>query len=368
MKRRGSRKGSVYRRKDAATWYISYYDRRGRKRQESTGTTDQDEAAEILRKRIVAIDEGRPIRANSKLTLAQLYDDLVTDYEVNERKSLSKVKRDRRPVEDFFGPEMRVVEITGADLKEYVRARKKAGKANATIRNELAWLRRAFNLKVEEEVLTKAQVPPFPKITVKNARKTFWQTGDFRAFINAFDSKVERTIALVAYWSGWRINNVLTLKWEWVDFVHQVIEIPETKNSEGYLFAFEELKEVEDALRELRRSATSEWVFPSIRDDSKPYSYWTLRTRWDKALEAAKVPRRLRHDLRRTFARENIMAGNDRKTVMDSAGWKTSAMLDRYDIVEKGRKAQAVARRRRYLTEVLTEVGGPEEDGPTEKP
>ena len=50
--------GTVYPRKDSGFWWISYRNREGRVVQESTGTTDRQEAERFLRQRLDARDDG----------------------------------------------------------------------------------------------------------------------------------------------------------------------------------------------------------------------------------------------------------------------------------------------------------------------
>ena len=50
--------GSLYRRRDSRVWWMSYRDHNGRFRQESTGRKEKGEAEKVLRKRMVARDEG----------------------------------------------------------------------------------------------------------------------------------------------------------------------------------------------------------------------------------------------------------------------------------------------------------------------
>ena len=50
--------GSLYRRRDSRVWWMSYRDHSGKFRQESTGERERGEAEKVMRKRLVARDEG----------------------------------------------------------------------------------------------------------------------------------------------------------------------------------------------------------------------------------------------------------------------------------------------------------------------
>ena len=55
--------GSLYLRRDSRVWWMSYRDHDGRFRQESTGQRARGEAEKVMRKRLVARDEGLLPRA-----------------------------------------------------------------------------------------------------------------------------------------------------------------------------------------------------------------------------------------------------------------------------------------------------------------
>ncbi len=50
--------GSLYCRRDSRVWWMSYRDHNGKFRQESTGERERGEAEKVMRKRLVARDEG----------------------------------------------------------------------------------------------------------------------------------------------------------------------------------------------------------------------------------------------------------------------------------------------------------------------
>jgi hypothetical protein len=63
------------------------------------------------------------------------------DYQVNARKSLKRAKISVDRLREYFGP-CRALAITTDRINEYIGERQAAKAANATIRNELAALRR----------------------------------------------------------------------------------------------------------------------------------------------------------------------------------------------------------------------------------
>lgn len=76
-----------------------------------------------------------------------------------------------------------------------------------------------------------------------------------------------------------------------------------------------------------------------------------VKTAWLKARARAGVPELLIHDLRRTAARNMIRAGVPEKQVLEIVGWKTRAMLDRYNIIDERDVHSAGERMERYLAE-----------------
>ena len=149
--------GEIFKR--GRIYYIRYYDVRGRRRLETTKSTDKNEAEKQLRKRLSAKDAGVSADAAiGKLTLKEATDDVLNDYKANGRRSLPEV---RRKIElhllPYFGERRRMTSITTADMRAFIAERQREEKdddgtvtkraaSNAEINRELAALRRAFRL------------------------------------------------------------------------------------------------------------------------------------------------------------------------------------------------------------------------------
>lgn len=89
--------GSIYRRdskgpdgkkKLGKVWWLDYY-HNGKRIRESSGTTDKTEARRILQAKQGQIAEGRfNAPSADKVTFEELVDGLLTDYEINGKKSI----------------------------------------------------------------------------------------------------------------------------------------------------------------------------------------------------------------------------------------------------------------------------------------
>jgi len=189
-----------------------------------------------------------------------------------------------------------------------------------------------------------------------------------------------RPCVIVAYLTGWRmVSELLTRQWRHVDMGARWLRLEpgEGKTGEGRQFPlFPELALV---LRAQRRATNREerrlerlipWIFHHTgaplfyrakNGTLLPSAY--LRESWLAACTAAGIDGRLRHDFRRTAARDMLRAGVSVPTVMRAIGWRSEAMLRRYAIVsdgdlqggrgETGSAAPLTSPRVRGLTRVL---------------
>src|SRR5215813_1610050 len=97
------------------TWWLDY-SCEGKRIRESSGTTDRAEARRLLQQRIGQIADGKFTGpAADRVTFEDLAEMLLTDYKVNEKKSLADTERRvRKHLTPFFGGK-RAQDIKSAD-------------------------------------------------------------------------------------------------------------------------------------------------------------------------------------------------------------------------------------------------------------
>jgi len=147
MKARRKRgEGCVYLR--GRIWWIKY-SVNGKEIPESSGSDKESDARKLLRKRLGEIQLGQFIGPEAeKVTISELADDVVADYRINEQDSLDKAERFAKRFKEYFG-ECKAHSLGTDSVRKYIDQRQKEGAANSSINNETAFLKRAFNLGIQ---------------------------------------------------------------------------------------------------------------------------------------------------------------------------------------------------------------------------
>ena len=224
-------------------------------------------------------------------------DAYLQDYQVRQFRSQSTARGRIAHLTAFFGRAARAAALTTYQIRQYQLARRAAGAATGTINRETSALHRMGTLAVRAHL-------PAP-----------WQD-----------------ILDLAYYSGWRKNEILGLTWDEIDEAGGVIRLSpaRSKTLAGRILPISQ--PIADALarRRARRDPTSPLVF---HRDGIPVRRW--RTAWRTACQAAGVPTRFLHDCRRTAARNLIRASVSERVAMLLTGHKSRVIFDRYNIIHE---------------------------------
>ena len=289
-------------------------------------------------------------------TLGDLIDAYLQDYQVRQFRSQSTARGRTAHLAAFFGRNARAATVTTYQIRQYQLARRAAGAATGTINRETSALHRMGTLAVHWGWLD--TVPGFPDRLRENPpRQGFFEHPEYLA-VRAHLPAPWRDILDVAYYSGWRKNEILGLTWEEIDEAGGVIRLSpaRSKTLAGRMLPISQPIAEALARRRARRDPDNPLVF---HRDGITIRRW--RTAWRTACQAAGVPTRFLHDCRRTAARNLIRANVPERVAMLLTGHKSRAIFDRYNIIHEqelldagdqlvaylAHQAQAVPARRR---------------------
>ena len=261
-------------------------------------------------------------------TLGELSDAYLQDYQVRQFRSPSTARGRIAHLVAFFGRDAHAATLTTYQIRQYQLARRAAGAATGTINRETSALHRMCTLAVHWGWLD--TVPGFPDRLRENPpRQGFFEHPEYLA-VRAHLPAPWQDILDLAYYSGWRKNEILGLTWDELDEAGGVIRLSpaRSKTLVGRILPISHPIAEVLARRRARRDPTSPLVF---HRDGIPVRRW--RTAWRTACQAAGVPTRFLHDCRRTAAR--IRASVPERVAMLLTGHKTRAIFDRYNIINE---------------------------------
>jgi len=346
--------GTVYLRK--RIWWIQY-SFRGVVYRESSKSRKESVATQLLKKRLGEMGRGQLVgHKPERLTFGDLAKMLEDDYQANGRKSLDRARLSIAHLRGAFERSL-ALDISTDRIVAYTKARLvEEGAKPATVQNELAALKRMFNLAVRAGKLPYR--PHVPSIEVRNTRAGFFEAAQIKLVL-AYLRPHLRPLVEFGYLTGWRLREIVTLRWSQVDMDNGIVRLEPgtTKNDEGRVFPVHAMPRLASLLK-AQRSLTSAqerasdqiipWVFHRSGKPIRDFRY-----AWIAACKKAGVPGGLFHDLRRTAVRNLERAGVARSVAMKLTGHKTESVYRRYAIVSEADLSEGV----RKLA-VIHEVGG----------
>lgn len=339
--------GTIYKR---GTVYWIKYHRSGKPYYESSKSGKEAVAKKLLKKREGEIADGKlPGIYFDKITYDELAADLITDYEINDKKSTDRIRLSIKHLDETFKGIL-AVNLSSARLKEYIDTRQEQGATNATINRELAALKRMFHLGARCAPPKVSIVPFIPRLKENNVRKGFFEHGDFLALREKLPEHL-RGLVTFGYKTGWRLSEITGLTWSQVDMGQGIVRLNpgETKNDEGRtVYVDKELRAVLEGQLQTRRKEGKvlPHVFPNEDGTDRVKRF---DKSWKTACGQAKIGPRIFHDLRRTAVRNMVRAGVPERVVMMISGHKTRSVFDRYNIVSDSDLRIAAQKQEAYL-------------------
>ena len=315
--------GSLYSRRDSRVWWMSYRDHSGKFRQESTGRKEKGEAEKVMRKRLVARDEGLlPSAApDGGISFNQWADWFLANRsqppfrsEQTHLQNLGALK--------FLRPRFganRLSDITAEDIEAYLMTRLNSGKRvytksglqlrgrlkPATVHQEFRILRRILNVAVKKRRLA---VNPcsgveFPVPLAAATRKPHYLTASEQARLEVCAAPYLRNIIVIMLEMGLRpYRELIPMRKQQVDLQNGIVHLPDSKTVNGIADM-----PMTDSVRaafasQMKQSGDSDYLFPSPKINSSKPHITTVRKLWNRTLQRAGLPHFSLYELRHTFA------------------------------------------------------------------
>ncbi len=172
-----------------------------------------------------------------------------------------------------------------------------------------------------------------PSIGIKKfkekQRDRFLQKDELKNLLQALEveeNKLIRNYIYLSLFTGARKSNVLSMRWEDINFNTKEWHIKDSKNGENLIIPL--VKEAMDILNECKKDNTSEYVFPS---KNSKYGYLQdPKKTWNKILKNANLKDVRLHDLRRTLGSYQAITGSSLLVIGKSLGHKSSKATEVY--------------------------------------
>ncbi len=318
---------------------------------EDARKADSKKKVQKAEKRLLDIKDDSRITFNE---LTEWYLDL------EKVKALSSYWRIVLALKNFnaeFGDTI-IAQIRPVDLENYQARRIAAGKAPATVDQEVGAAKTMIFKAFDNSLISGDTLRVFKAVKSllkanANARRRVLSRDEFEALMANSPRHLQGILA-IAYYTGMRKGEILNLTWDKVDLKNRMIrlEASDTKDKEPRSIPI--CDALFKILKAIPRDIRDNHIF---RYRGKPIG--DIRRALKKACKAAGIPYGrsekdgfVFHDLRHTFNTYMRKAGIPESVIMEITGHSTRQMFDRYNTIDEDDTRAAVEQFQGYLANV----------------
>ena len=370
MARPSKHDGVVYRRKDSKVWWMRYRDKTGRRRLESTNTTDWDEAQRQMRERLAARDNNTldAVRKGKQTTFSEWADFFLENYSKPPiRAAATHVANQAalRTLRPMFGT-MKLVDIDASLVEAHLRNRlgqrrrvhRKAGVAElgvikpTTVHQEFRVLRRIFSVAVRKKLCpaNPCAAVEFP-VRVKGAFRPHYMTSSEQTKIEEHATAYLRNVIRIITETGLRVYKELAaMKKEQVDIANKVVFIADSKTPTGVAEVPLTDIAVEAFQSQINLAGPGPWLFPSVGNRTGHQT--EFKKTWRTTLRKAGVPYFRLYDLRSTYATRLSAGGVADEWVTQMLRQSDAQVFKKYSQMKLQMKREALTKLNRKASEL----------------
>ena len=261
-------------------------------------------------------------KLNKDMTINEFFDYYIQKHSlVNKRPNSIKAEKSlyNNYIKNFIGFKKMTV-VTKNDIERLLRYLLNAN-MKTTYNRVISLLSGMYNRAIEWGYPEANPVKDIKKVKEKS-RDRFIQPDELPRFfdeLNKEPNQVFRNYILLSLYTGQRRSNVLAMKWSQIDLKLGIWFIPITKNGESMDCPLT-LKAIE-LLKEIKKTSSSDWVFPS--ETSASGHYEEPKRAWHNLLKRSGIENLRLHDLRRTLGSYQAINGSSLQIIGKSLGHKS---------------------------------------------
>lgn len=316
---------AVYKEKNGK-WYCQFMVKGKRVHKLLDGADSIEKAKELEdaeRYRTRLIQNGLIKEEEKKYTLAYMLD------RYKERSKLLATYKDSERQADewleYFGRNKNIKEIKPTDIQKYIRHLKSRKLKNSSINRQLAGLKRAYNIMIDDELITYNPCKKVKLLEDEGRRYRYLTKNEWNRLKKELPPET-LAIVSVALLTGFRKRNVLQLRWEQIDLNLRTIELLKTENK-GKKYIKISISDTLYNLLMTLEPKKSGYVFVNPKT-GKPYT--SIKKSFNNALNRAEITDFHFHDLRRTVGTWLLTSGVDIRTVQNILAHSDVRTTERY--------------------------------------
>ena len=252
------------------------------------------------------------------ITFKDLFDKYINDYaRINTKSWIETERAVNTNAKKLFDMDINI--ITKNDILGIFNYMTKNGKYGAN--RFLDTLRAIFSKGIEWELLDRN-----PALGIKKhkeiSRDRYITLEEKEQFLKAVEEDEDQQVKdfiLLALYTGVRKGNVLSMRWDNIDFGNNTWHVPDTKNGDPQNVVLIDL--AIDILERRKKENDSVWVFPS--KSSKSGHFQEPRKGWQRILKRSGLKDLRIHDLRRTCGSWLALNGASQYIIAKQLGHKS---------------------------------------------
>lgn len=373
--------GRVYMR--GKRYYIAYYADGKQKHEVVKHAKNKSDARKVLKLRRKEVEDGNYLEPKlKKLTVNDLLDSLllklstkkasednISHYSENKQKRIkneTQKEKEKRLCSSLVSHlkhtrkeigHIRADRLKEVDLDKLANKWIQEGSPNTTINRRIQPVVQAFNLGIRQKKIKETIY--FTKLNEDSSiRQGFFEAEEYELMVSQFEEPYSDIIEF-GYNCGWRIKEVLELKWENVH-ADGVIRLKntQTKNKDTRsLPIWGDIEAIIQRRLDKRlyvktwnkrkngkriKNPENEWYESEYVFHKNGCRVWDFGDKWREARKKVGLDDKNFHDFRRTTAKNLTDSGIPESLAMKITGHKTRAMFDRYNIKNDRDKAIAL--------------------------